>query len=135
MKHAINELKMILEIAKTNEPIQRSEGNLERADYNRARALDIATTLLILDDLDSGKWKLVQTEKGVAEDGLIPDGWEKNWAYMAQINAFENSGPYAKEFAEEQAALDAKRSVDDDLGELDPTKACKIDNPDCESCS
>lgn len=23
---------------------------------------------------------------------------------------------------------------DDDLGELDPSAACKLDNPDCESC-
>ena len=30
---------------------------------------------------------------------------------------------------------DVPVNIDDDLGELDSSKACKIDNPDCESCS
>lgn len=30
---------------------------------------------------------------------------------------------------------DIPADIDDDLGELDSAKACKIDNPDCESCS
>ena len=30
---------------------------------------------------------------------------------------------------------DVPANIDNDLGELDSSKACKIDNPDCESCS
>lgn len=30
---------------------------------------------------------------------------------------------------------DVPANIDDDLGELDSSKACKIDNTDCESCS
>ena len=30
---------------------------------------------------------------------------------------------------------DVAANIDDDLGELDSSKACKTDNPDCESCS
>lgn len=27
------------------------------------------------------------------------------------------------------------KDIDDDLGELDLSKACSLDNPECESCS
>jgi hypothetical protein len=37
--------------------------------------------------------------------------------------------------AELKAHLDSLPDPDDDLGELDPGKACNLDNPDCESCS
>lgn len=30
---------------------------------------------------------------------------------------------------------DTPHDIEDDLGELDPSKACSIDNPECESCS
>lgn len=49
MKHAINELKMVLEIAKNNESIQRAEGRIDKADYNAEIIVDITDAIKALE--------------------------------------------------------------------------------------
>lgn len=50
MKHAINELKLKLDIFRNNEPIIREEGNLEQADSLKEKILDIEGAIGILED-------------------------------------------------------------------------------------
>lgn len=89
MKHAINELKALLDTwvsQKDNEWLS-----------------DIGYSIVVLEKLNEQKWKTVQTQKGIEEDGRIVDV--------------------------------SQNSLDDDLGELDPSKACDLSKEGgCESC-
>lgn len=89
MKHAIGELNARLEALQQNQ-------NLDPTEERRKTMLELSQLILIAMDLDSGKWELKQTAKGIEEDGVIV--------------------------------------VDDDLGELDPSKACGFGEEGCTSC-
>lgn len=54
MKTAIETLKQALEVAETNEPINRAAGNAEQADLEAANAADYRQALAVLQAADNG---------------------------------------------------------------------------------
>jgi hypothetical protein len=63
MKAAITELTIALETAKTNEPINRAEGNIEQADLEATNAADFRQALAMLTAASNGPiWPKPQGE-------------------------------------------------------------------------
>ncbi len=54
MKTSIETLKQALEVAETNEPINRAAGNAEQADLEAANAADYRQALAVLQAANNG---------------------------------------------------------------------------------
>ncbi len=65
MNGAITELQAVRETYSTNEPIYRSEGNIEQADFCAKRIADIDRGIRVLESFDELEEKLVKTAKDV----------------------------------------------------------------------
>lgn len=66
MKHAIGELNARLEALQQNQ-------NLDPTEERRKTMLELSQLILIAMDLDSGKWELKQTDKGIEDEGPLED--------------------------------------------------------------
>ena len=139
MKHAINELTAILESLRTNQKIDPS---MERHE----RIVGIEMGIAVLQSVYSGDWELKMTDKNPYNENVEPS--EKG--EIVPATAFYYDNPILDESKRLSCLLEPdqepREKVDreeafskfeenwEDLGELDTSKACSLENPECESC-
>lgn len=116
MKHAINELQALLD----------TWGGQKEQSWNDS--INDAINVL---EAEQHRADMAETSREENANGG-PDDAEPTQEQIAQAYAEAAGVPVG---CSVDAIKKASQDIEYDIGELDASKACKLDNPDCESCS